>query len=67
MLVAPTPVTVNASEPRVAPADEVRVSVEDPPAVTEVGTKAPLTPAGRPITASATLSAVPDLSAVDTM
>ena len=67
MLVAATPVTVKVSLPRVAPAVEVRVSVDDPPAVTEGGTNAPVTPDGSPITARVTLSATPDLRAVETV
>jgi hypothetical protein len=61
------PVTVNVSEPRVAPAVEVRVRVDDAPAVTEGGTKAPVTPDGNPITANVTLSADPDLRVVETV
>jgi hypothetical protein len=67
LLVVATPVTVNVSLPRVAPEFEVRVSVDDAPAVTDGGTKAPVTPDGKPITASVTLSADPDLSAVETV
>src|SRR5690349_463714 len=44
----------------------VKVSVEEPPAVTEAGLNEPLTPAGAPLSESATLWADPVVTAVVT-
>ena len=62
---AAVPVIVTVTgPPRVALPLAVRVSVELPPAVTEVGLNAAVTPDGRPLAARATDSAEPETRAV---
>ena len=58
------PVIVRVDVLAVVPAGTVTVRVELPPAVTLVGLKVPVTPAGSPATVSAMDSAVPDSFAV---
>jgi len=62
---AAVPVTVIGYVPGVVAAPTVSVSVEPPPAVTEAGLNAALTPAGRAPVLSATDSAVPLTSVVE--
>ena len=62
---AAVPVIVTVTgPPRVAAPLAVRVSVELPPAVTEVGLNEAVTPDGRPLAARATDSAEPETRAV---
>src|SRR5262245_59548618 len=61
------PMIVIVYVPGVVAAPAVSVSVEDPPAVTLVGAKAAVAPAGTPLAVSAIVSAVPDVSVVDTV
>ena len=62
---AAVPVIVTVTgPPRVAVPLAVRVSVELPPAVTEVGLNEAVTPDGRPLAARATDSAEPETRAV---
>src|SRR5689334_7963445 len=55
------------AEPAAAVADADTVSVAEPPAVTEVGLRVTLTPAGAPVADSATDCAVPPTTDVDTV
>jgi hypothetical protein len=61
---AAVPVTVTGYVPGAVPEPTVKVRVEDPPAVTEVGLKPTVTPDGRPEAPSEIDSALPDTMAV---
>jgi len=53
--------------PGVVAAPAASVSVDDPPALTLVGANIAVAPAGRPLAASAIVSGVPAVAAVDTV
>ena len=61
------PVIVTVYVPGVVAAPAASVSVDDPPAVTLVGVNVAVAPAGRPLADKATVSAVPDVTAVETV
>jgi hypothetical protein len=63
----PAPVTVKVADADAAPDAAVRVSVLEPPAVTEAGLNEPVTPAGSPLSASDTACALPEVTAVLTV
>ena len=48
-------------------AETLTLKVELPPAVTEVGLKLPVTPAGRPLAEKLTVWAEPEVTAVETV
>jgi hypothetical protein len=60
-------VIVTVYVPGVVVAPAASVSVDDPPAVTLVGTNVAVAPAGNPLAVSAIVSAVPAVTAVDTV
>ena len=59
------PVTVTGYEPGATDPATVKVRVEEPPAVTEVGLKPAVMPEGKPLTESATHSALPEATVVE--
>src|SRR5262249_32007590 len=61
------PVIVTVYVPGVVAAPAVRVSVDEPPAVTLVGANVAVAPAGKPLAVSAIVSAVPAVTAGDTV
>ncbi|HJQ02044.1 MAG TPA: hypothetical protein VJ851_10605 [Jatrophihabitans sp.] len=61
---APVPVTTNEYVPAVALESTVRVMVELPPAVTELGLNDAVTPEGKPLTLNATVCGLPPVTAV---
>jgi hypothetical protein len=63
----PVPVIVMVYVPAVVELDVESVSVDDPPAVTDVGENDAVTPLGRPLALSETVCAEPDVTAVETV
>jgi hypothetical protein len=61
-----TPVIVIGYEPAETADPTLKVNVEEPPAVTEAGAKPVVTPDGAPLAESATDSATPDTTLVET-
>jgi hypothetical protein len=63
----PVPVIVIAYVPGAVELEVERVSVDDPPAVTEDGENDAVAPLGRPLALSETVCAEPDVTAVETV
>jgi hypothetical protein len=67
VVLVPVPVIVTGNVPAGVEVAVARVSVEEPPEVTDVGLNDALAPAGSPLADSDTACAVPDVVAVDTV
>jgi hypothetical protein len=63
----PVPVIVTVYTPAAVALEVEIVSVDDPPAVTEVGENEAVAPLGRPLAVSETVCAEPDATAVETV